>query len=241
MTRTKYYTRFVLTFLQRENLEAGTSLVQVLKNGKRVVRKKDLKELYPPTKAFLYEFSKEHPQVFKDYKQAVAPTPPVQNAEIEDVQAEPREADLAGLCTEFLSIAAGGAQAAEYHQKVLGILEAIFYPELAKFVKEQEIHEGRKRVDVVATNFAREGFFLRLSSQHNVQCPYIFSECKNYSTDPSNPELDQLFGRLSHQRGMFGVLVCRTIDDMELMVKRPNSWSSQELDPTRSPTLRPTS
>ena len=45
-------------------------------------------------------------------------------------------------------------------------------------------------------------------------------ECKNYSEDPANPELDQLNGRLSEDIGMFGMLFCRNIRDRDLMRAR---------------------
>jgi hypothetical protein len=65
----EYYDRFVLEFLQAEHLEAGTTLVQVLKNGRRRVTKKSLKELYPFSKDELYRFTKAHPRVLELYKQ----------------------------------------------------------------------------------------------------------------------------------------------------------------------------
>ena len=54
----KYYNDFVLEYLQAEHVQAGSSLVRSFKNGVRWVAKKDLKEKFPCTKLFLYEFSK---------------------------------------------------------------------------------------------------------------------------------------------------------------------------------------
>ena len=45
-------------------------------------------------------------------------------------------------------------------------------------------------------------------------------ECKNYSTDPENPELDQLSGRFSPNRGMAGFLLCRDINNINLFIDR---------------------
>ncbi|WP_319409498.1 hypothetical protein [uncultured Desulfosarcina sp.] len=64
----KYYNKYVLEFLQFEHLNANTSLVQTFKNGKRYVTKQDLKAEYKCTKEFLFEFSKQNPEVLTDYK-----------------------------------------------------------------------------------------------------------------------------------------------------------------------------
>jgi hypothetical protein len=38
-------------------------------------------------------------------------------------------------------------------------------------------------------------------------------ECKNYSSDPGNPEFDQLSGRFGINRGQLGMLLYRGVDD----------------------------
>jgi hypothetical protein len=45
-------------------------------------------------------------------------------------------------------------------------------------------------------------------------------ECKNYQKEMANPELDQIAGRFSSQRGRFGFLVGRTFDDRQRFVAR---------------------
>lgn len=64
----EYYNDHVLTFLQTFHLNAGSSLVELLRNGKRRVTKKSLKEKHPLSKGFLYEFSKNNPEVLERYK-----------------------------------------------------------------------------------------------------------------------------------------------------------------------------
>ena len=74
------------------------------------------------------------------------------------------------------------------------MLQAIFYPSLLHPKKEAEIDEGRKRIDILFDNAAENGFFSRLVNAHRIFAPYVVVECKNYSEDPENPELDQLKG-----------------------------------------------
>jgi Restriction endonuclease len=87
-------------------------------------------------------------------------------------------------------------------------------------VKEQEIDSGRKRVDISYTNAARDGFFYRLHTAQQVASNFIMVECKNYSSDVGNPELDQLTGRFSTNRGKLGILVSRSFDERALFIAR---------------------
>lgn len=45
-------------------------------------------------------------------------------------------------------------------------------------------------------------------------------ECKNYSNDIQNPEIDQLIGRFSARRGMFGISTSRKFENKQLILKR---------------------
>jgi hypothetical protein len=67
----EYYDHFVLHYLQQENLSSNSSLVKVLKSGKRIVTKKSIKETLTYTKDLLREFSEKHPDVFEQYKESL--------------------------------------------------------------------------------------------------------------------------------------------------------------------------
>jgi hypothetical protein len=214
-----YYRHQVLNLLQAEALSANTSLVQTLKNGKRVVYKKDIAAEFPLTKEFLYEFSRDHPDVLRDYREA-----------LEDAERDPARTKLdennndaaiaEALAAVLRATPAGNDHAAQYHSLMVGIVEFLFFPNLLYPRKEQEIHEGRKRIDIVAENGATGGTFYRLHDVRKIPCAYIPIECKNYKRDIANPELDQLMGRLSANRGRVGLLMCRTFDDKQLFVRR---------------------
>jgi hypothetical protein len=46
----------------------------------------------------------------------------------------------------------------------------------------------RKRIDIMFSKSADDGFFPMLVQSHKILCPYIAVDCKNYSEDPNNPE-----------------------------------------------------
>jgi hypothetical protein len=221
ITSSEFYNHYVLNFLQNELLHSNDSLVQTLKNGKRVIFKKDIKKRFPEDKEFLFEFSQEHPDILKKYRDDAAQNSrPVRDEDLEHSRDETREIDYVKLIAELEKIPTGAANASDYHNFIFGVLQAIFYPALHNPVKEQEINEGRKRIDISFSNGAREGFFNDLRSNYEVTCPFIFFECKNYSSDPVNPELDQLQGRFSDKRGEFGAIICRKVQDKATMLKR---------------------
>ena len=114
----------------------------------------------------------------------------------------------------------GAQHATAFHNFIFGALQAIFYPSLRYPQKEEEIHGGRKRIDICFNNGARNGFFEELRSNYQLPCPFIFFECKNYSSDPANPELDQITGRFNDRRGKFGAVICRKVQDKAKMLHR---------------------
>jgi len=120
----------------------------------------------------------------------------------------------------LINIQPGPEQATEYHRTVVGILDFLFYPRLTTPRIEQEIHEGRKRIDVTFDNGSQDGFFFRLSKQARIPCPFIMVECKNYTRDINNPELDQMGGRFSPNRGQVGLVICRNVEDEATLLAR---------------------
>ncbi|MBT3177821.1 MAG: hypothetical protein HN339_12880 [Desulfobacula sp.] len=142
----EYYNKFVIEYLQTEHLTAGSSLVTTLKNGKKRVYKKDLKAAYPKTKQRLYEFSREHPEVLETYREHL------ERAEKEDLSSALSSEDeqiLAEVLIEALkSIQPGNKMASDFHNLVIGLMEFLFFPNLLCPIKEQEIHQGRKRIDI---------------------------------------------------------------------------------------------
>ncbi|NNH19683.1 Uncharacterised protein [Bordetella trematum] len=214
----QYYRQFVLNYLRAEALSAGSSLVRALKNGKRVVYKKDLQAEFPCSKEFLFEFSQKRPEVLEDYRESLKRLHAKGQKSL--LSTEDQAEVAAALRQSLRNIPVGTDAATQYHRLMIGVVEMVFYPQLIRPVKEREIHQGRKRIDIVMENAASEGIFLRLPNVRRVPCAYVAIECKNYSSDVANPELDQLAGRFSFQKGKVGFLCCRNINNRELFLER---------------------
>ncbi|WPQ63285.1 hypothetical protein SIO70_00210 [Chitinophaga sancti] len=216
-TPQEYYSHFVLNFMRNEQLLLNTALVQKRKDNTLYVTKKSVKEKFPISKDFLADFSRKHPDVLKDFKKQTS-TDSLTN---EDLNPGINLADLINALSKSLqNLPAGNNDASNYHRLMKGILELLFYPHLINPSLETEIHDGRKRIDITFDNAATDGIFFRLSNNMNLPSQFIMIECKNYSSDPANPELDQLAGRFSPNRGKVGFLVCRSIEEMERFIAR---------------------
>ncbi len=108
------------------------------------------------------------------------------------------------------SIPSGKAHAKGYQEHVKAMMEFLFKGELKWFKIERPMFAGRRRLDVLAVNKSRSGFFHSLKVDHEKRCPYLVIECKNYRHEPVNPEFDQLGSRLGKMLGMVGVLAFRS-------------------------------
>ena len=177
-----------------------------------------MKATFPCTKENLFEFSKEHPAVLERYRDELAAMEKRHREELVDPDDEQLIAKMLGAGLE--SIPTGNANASDYHSLMLGVLEFLFYPNLLYPRKEQEIHEGRKRIDILTENGAHSGVFWRHHEVQKIPCAYVAFECKNYTTEVANPELDQLAGRFGVNRGMLGFLCCRHFEDRDRFVAR---------------------
>jgi hypothetical protein len=218
MQHDEYYRHHVLNYLQAEHLSAGSSLVRSLKNGTRKVYKKDLAREHPCTKDFLFEFSKKHPDVLQKYRHELERL----ERQGDTVAVAPEEERLVAeiLAGALREVRPGNDEASVYHSLIIGILDFLLFPHLLHPKKEQEIHEGRKRIDIVMENGAHFGIWHRLATIRRIPVQFVPIECKNYGREVANPELDQLAGRFSPGRGKVGILCCRQFDNRELFIQR---------------------
>jgi hypothetical protein len=216
----EYLHKYLLPFLEEQEIAAKTAIVTVLKSGPKVTRKA-LVEKYGGGKATVVEQTRLHPEVLERYRRAkreaeAVRRPPLGLDELADAEATPLP-DWDALLSRVLATPVGNSAAAEYHDAIFHILRVLLYP-LTNARKEVRVHDGRKRIDVVFENAAADGFFWWVGQHY--PAAYVFVECKNFGRELGNPELDQIAGRFSPSRGQFGIVVCRSLEDPEAFARR---------------------
>ncbi|EPM7825950.1 hypothetical protein ACTQ7F_001832 [Vibrio fluvialis] len=214
-----YYSQYILPQMQWEHIQANTSLVQTLKDGRKNVTKKSLIAKFGSGKLALVEQTIPRKHVLDDYRQDKAENPlmPISHYHLSEIEKIPTP-NFLELLDKLEAIPTGKDSAYEYENVIEDILSALFYPSLCHPRKQDELHQGRKRVDITYTNEAKNGFFSWIASHY--PCAHVFVECKNYGREMGNPEVDQLAGRFSPTRGKIGILICRKIENKDLMIQR---------------------
>lgn len=214
----EFYNHYMLNFLRDVQLNSGGKLVRVLKNKTRVVYKKDLRKEYPLIKDDLADFAQKHPDILERYKELKGAKGTLTNEDFDKDFDERKFAQSIAYALD--KIPAGLKTATRYHAFIQGALTFLLFPDLINPIKEHELDQGRRRVDIKFTNASESGFFLRMAKLVQTRSIDVFFECKNYSRDLGNPELDQISGRFSPLRGKLGFIVCRSLADEKLMLER---------------------
>jgi hypothetical protein len=134
---------------------------------------------------------------------------------------------LAATLHRLKAIPLGISGASAYHDSSIAMIELLWGDEITLEKKEAPLNGARKKIDILYRNRFETGFFRSLRDDHEIPCPYIPFECKNYSSDPTNPEFDQLAGRLTPSVGKFGVLLCRSIADARAVEDRCRGFKAE--------------
>lgn len=214
----EFWNHHMVEFLREEYLNAGSALIQTFRNGTPYVTKKSVKREHPFIKDSLADFVRLHPEVLEAYKELRGAKGPLEPDDLEENFDE--RSFASALKAQLQSIPLGSSAASAYHSFAMGICTFLFYPHLIYPVKELELHQGRKRVDIKYTNSSENGFFHTMLAGAQTRAISVLIECKNYVKELNNPELDQLSGRFGHQRGFFGMLLCRRMDDRGRIIAR---------------------
>lgn len=212
-----FYKKQITEFHQAEYLKAGGSLVTVLKDKSRKVYKKDVREKHPKSKAYIAEMVSDYPELLEFYKKLANKIQLLVNFTDDDPSISQVCRELA---SKLKSTPTGAKHSDLYHEITMGVLTTCFYPKLTLPSKEWEINSGRKRIDIVYNNSADSGFFSHRRDDSKTGANMIIVECKNYSTDIANQEIDQLLGRFDYNRGRLGFITCRSVDNPKLLLDR---------------------
>jgi hypothetical protein len=206
-----------------EHRRADDALVTTIrnKNGQIIdkkVYKKTVDKHYARDKDFLAEFSIAHPEVIDKYRDVLKNS----SSKIPNVNEHKfSEAEFAQhLAGELKLIEPGSKHADKYHELMVGMVSFLFFPNLIYPKKEAPINDGRKRIDITYHNGKESGFFYRIALDQHIRANIIPTECKNYTNDIANPELDQLLGRFDERRGRLGILFYRSSDKQENVIAR---------------------
>ena len=216
----KYFRGYLVPFLRNEELERGSDMVKLLRGGTRVVTAKDLESKYGSDKPSIVDQTlRLDKRPLERYREAASniTSPALVNEDLAQTIGA-RYVDFVDAYEKMMAIQPGMAGAHYYHRAAGELLTALFYPSLSNFQMEKEIHQGRKRIDIVYDNTATTGFFNWVGRHYN--CPTLPVECKNYQRDLTNPELDQMIGRFANNRGRVGIIVCRSFENKDLFIER---------------------
>lgn len=227
LDKEKYFTGYIRPRYEQMELSKGraSEYVYLIREGQKNqelrVRKTELGKALGSTKAKVVEHTGRFPEALDAYRRAnTNPTVPLTDDQLSTRVGDPQP-DLVDLHDAIGAISPGQAGATSYHRAVAALLSALFVSSLGNQNIEVKLHDGIKRIDITYDNVAADGFFGWVGQHYKAAIVPV--ECKNYSEDPKNPELDQIAMRLSPNRGEIGLLITRKIEDKELLRSRCRS------------------
>jgi hypothetical protein len=213
----EFYNKQVTDFLIAEHERAASSLVQALRAPPKIT-KGEIRAKNPKSKDMLADIASKHPHLLDVYKDLARDEARILiNIAKDDISVAQACVDLEAA---LRATKPGKEHADRYHRIAMHILTVCFFPDLIQPHKEWDINGGRKRIDVVYTNAANEGFFAHRRDAPNTAATMLIVECKNYTKDIANAEIDQLLGRFDRNRGFLGFITCRKVDDRKLVDER---------------------
>lgn len=231
----RYYDGFVANFIRERELSTMGKMVRFIPNKKSPptphVYKEDIERAVPRTKDSMANFSQQHPDVYQRFKDSFFKHNPISvNAIVSAQGGNFNEIQFSKHAATALDAIPTGARAAsDYQSLIIGLLHFIFYPNLSNPVLERPINNGRKRIDISFDNSSERGIFSRIRQDPFLVGREVMIECKNYTHDLENPEIDQLIGRFDPRRGRFGIICCRDIKDRGTLVSRcADAFRSQQ-------------
>ncbi|CAH0313971.1 hypothetical protein SRABI80_04618 [Peribacillus frigoritolerans] len=118
------------------------------------------------------------------------------------------------LIEELKKVISGTNDAKEYEKVIVKIVERLFKPYLKDPNSQVRTEDGREIIDITLYNEAAQGFWHDMKLRYGASIIYI--ECKNMD-ELANEEFQQISSRLSTKKGMFGILISRKSDNLDLL------------------------
>lgn len=214
----QYYRHYILTELQHEHLKKASPLTRALKDGTLRVDKKKLIEEYGFSKESITNQTIGREKSLEKYRSdRKEKSFPISSEDLSGIHNE-KFKDIQEKLNDVLKIKTGTAHAKQYEENIEKLFTPLFFDSLNYPTKQARVNNGRKIIDLRYTNYAPAGFFLWVAEKYGA--PYISVECKNYSKDIENPEVDQMIGRFNKRTGLFGIICCRKIENKNLILER---------------------
>lgn len=214
---------YILEALKQQNLEENTSLVGTRKDGTMYVTKQSIKDSFESKKqkldkAFCEQFAVDYPEVYNKFKQDIIGKYKEPNFVKNEKVSVAKKAKM--LIKKLQETKPGKEDDTKYENIIFDILVFILGNNVSCPNKQVEFHDGRKRIDIVFLNSAKKGVLLDIINIYNIPMKLVICECKNYSKEISNPELDQLSGRFSPMKSKCGFILYRSIKNKAGLIKR---------------------
>lgn len=136
----EYFRYYLLTHMQHAELDAGSALLEVLKNGRKRVTKKSLIKAYGGDKTAVVRQSLKHPDALKEYKDSkeTKKRPPLSLERIAEIQDGPLP-DWDALLKNVVSLTPGKADADRYEKAIEALFTALFYPPLNSPISQHPV------------------------------------------------------------------------------------------------------
>lgn len=177
---------------------------------------REIEEKYPLRKAAVVAVLHENPSLKrqylarKDQEMRLDPPPLDLRGVPGSDQALP---ELTAYLEELRAVEPGRGHAKRYERLMIRILNRLFSPQLRDPHSQVVSVDGREIIDITFMNAATAGFWSDVKQRYGNAL--VVFELKNMA-DLGNEEYQQLSSRLSDIKGMFGVLVARRSDHLDL-------------------------
>ena len=117
------------------------------------------------------------------------------------------------LTSELKAVNPGKKDCGRYEKIMIKILTRLFSPRLNDPHRSVQTFDGREIIDITFYNASTHGFWFDIKNKHgNI---IIIFELKNM-TDLSNEEYFQISARLNKKNGLFGILISRDKDNLDI-------------------------